>query len=215
MNHDELVEAITVGTFALEQTLPTGAADKLAGLLEDLHYWAQRINLTGIREIQAMVSGHILDSLSVRPYLQGQSILDVGTGAGFPGLPLAAAEPELKFELLDGSGKKIEFVQRNIATLDISNATAIKVRSEDYAPGYRFDTVIARAVTALPRFIKLAEHLLREDGALLAFKGKYPAEELADLPRDWEYEVTKLKVPGLESHARHLITLKRRSRGAA
>ena len=210
MNHDELVEAITSGTKAMTQALPEGGADKLATLLEDLAYWSQRFNLTGIREIPAMVSGHVLDSLSVRPYLQGVSVLDVGTGAGFPGLPLAIAEPGRNFELLDGNGKKIGFVQRNITELEINNATARKVRAEDYAPGNRFDTVIARAVAAIPQFIKLTSHLVKEDGVLLAFKGKYPAEELDKIPGNWEYTVIEIKVPGLESRARHLVSLTRR-----
>lgn len=215
MNHDELVDAITTGTIAMTQTLPEGGADKIATLLEDLAYWSQRFNLTGIRDIPAMVSGHVLDSLSVRPYLQGASVLDVGTGAGFPGLPLAIAEPEREFELLDGNGKKIGFVQRNITSLGIDNATAHKVRAEDYAPGNRFDTVIARALSAIPKFIKLTSHLLEEDGVLLALKGKYPAEELDKIPENWEYTVNELKVPGLESRARHLVSLTRRRDSAA
>jgi 16S rRNA (guanine527-N7)-methyltransferase len=215
VTHDELVEAITTGTVALKQSLPASAADKLGTLLEELARWGQRINLTAIRDLSAMVSGHVLDSLSVRPYLHGECILDVGTGAGFPGLPLSIAEPQRKFELLDSHGKKIGFVRHIIAALELDNATAVRSRVEDYAPGNRFDTVIARALTAIPRFIELSAHLLREDGVLLALKGKYPTEELDDLPDDWEYTVTELKVPGLESHARHLIALKRRHGGAA
>ena len=215
MNHDELVAAISNGTIAMTQALPEGGADKLAALLEDLEYWSQRFNLTGIREIPAMVSGHVLDSLSVRPYLHGASILDVGTGAGFPGLPLAIAEPERNFELLDGNGKKIGFVQRNIDSLGINNATARKVRAEDYAPGNRFDTVIARALAPMPKFVKLASHLVKEDGVLLALKGKHPTEELQKIPGNWEYTVSELKVPGLESRARHLVSLTRRQGSAA
>ena len=162
-----------------------------------------------------MVGGHVLDSLSVRPHLHGESILDVGTGAGFPGLPLSIAEPQRKFELLDSHGKKIGFVRHIIAALELDNTTAVKSRAQDYAPGNRFDTVIARALTAMPRFIELSAHLLRDDGVLLALKGKYPTEELDELPDDWEYKVTELKVPGLESHARHLISLKRRHGGIA
>ena len=208
MNHDELVASIIAGSKELDQALPTGTADKLATLLEELARWGQRVNLTAIRDLRSMVSGHVLDSLSVRPHLHGQYVLDVGTGAGFPGLPLAITAPERNFELLDSHGKKIGFVRHCITELELSNATAVKVRAEDYAPGKRFDTVIARALTALPRLIPLTGHLLREGGVLLALKGKYPAEELAGLPAEWEYEVTKLTVPGLESHARHLIVLR-------
>lgn len=210
MNHGELAAKITTGTAALDQVLPAGAADKLATLLEELARWGQRVNLTAIRNIRDMVSAHVLDSLSVRPYLLGQTVLDVGTGAGFPGLPLAIVEPERRFELLDSNGKKIAFVQHMVGKLGLHNVTAIKVRAEDYAPDKRFDTVIARALTAIPRFIEISGHSLREDGALLALKGKYPAKELDELPADWKYDVIKLRVPGMEQHSRHLFVLKRR-----
>jgi 16S rRNA (guanine527-N7)-methyltransferase len=207
VNHRELVAEISTGTVALQQALPAGAADQLATLLEELARWSQRVNLTAIRNLRDMVSAHVLDSLSVRPHLLGKSILDVGTGAGFPGLPLAIVEPERQFELLDSNGKKIGFVQHMISELGLHNATAVKVRAEDYAPDNRFDTVIARALTAIPRFIEISGHLLREDGVLLALKGKYPAAELDELPADWKYDVIELQVPGLEQHARHLLVL--------
>lgn len=207
MNRDELVAAIIAGAQELQQTLPAGAADKLAKLLQELARWGQRMNLTAIRSLPDMVSGHILDSLSVRPHLRGQTVLDVGTGAGFPGFPLAIVDPERQFELLDSNGKKIGFVRHIIGKLALSNVSATQSRAEDYAPGKRFDTVIARALTAIPRFIELSGHLMREDGVLLALKGKYPAKELDGLPDNWEYDVIELRVPGLEQHSRHLIVL--------
>jgi len=215
VNHDELVAAIVAGAQALHPPVPTGAADKLAKLLEDLAHWGRRINLTAIRNLPDMVSGHVLDSLSVLPHLHGQSVLDVGTGAGFPGLPLAIVNPGREFSLLDSNGKKIGFVQHVIGELGLTNVSAINARAEDYAPGKRFDTVIARALTAIPRFIELSGHLMREDGVLLALKGKYPATELDELPENWEYDVIELRVPGLEQHSRHLIVLKRRGTATA
>lgn len=208
MKHGAIVEAINTGTTALAQSLPTNAADQLATLLEELARWNQRINLTAIREIPDMIAGHIMDSLAVRSFLRGQSVIDVGTGAGFPGLPLAIAEPGRRFELLDGNGKKVGFVRHVIAELGLSNVTAVKARAENYAPDDGFDTVIARALTDIPRFIELSSHLLREGGVLLALKGKYPAKELDDLPELWEHDVVELSVPGLEMHSRHLIVLK-------
>jgi len=210
VNHGELAAKITTGTRALDQALPAGAADKLATLLEELARWGQRVNLTAIRSLRDMVAGHVLDSLSVRPYLLGQTVIDVGTGAGFPGLPLAIVEPERHFKLLDSNGKKIGFVQHMIGELGLNNVTAVKVRAEDYAPDKRFDTVIARALTAIPQLIEISGHLMREDGAMLALKGKYPAKELDDLHADWKYDVIELRVPGLEQHSRHLLVLKRR-----
>ena len=215
MHRGALVEALAVGTAELRQVLPADAADKLAILLEELARWGRRINLTAIRKIPDMVSGHILDSLSVRSHLRGYAILDVGTGAGFPGLPLAIAEPERQFVLLDSNGKKLGFVRHIIGKLGLDNVSAVKVRAEDYAPGRRFDTVTVRALATMPRLIELSGHLLGEKGILLALKGKHPARELDDLPRSWEYDVIELEIPGLEQRSRHLVVLKSREGAVA
>jgi len=209
-DNDQLIAAIEAGVTELRQSLPDGAVEKMAMLVSELERWNARLNLTAIREPEAMVSGHILDSLAVRPLLEGTRILDVGTGAGFPGLPLAIAEPDRKFALLDSNGKKISFVRHAIGELGLSNASAIKARAEDYAPDERFDTVIARALASIPRLLELAGHLVREDGVLLALKGKHPAAELEPVKElsGWKYVVTDVTVPGLESHARHVVCLR-------
>jgi len=211
VNHAEILAAIANGVTTLGQELPQGAADRLATLLEELARWGQRVNLTAVRDPQEAVTIHVLDSLSIRRALHGKRILDIGTGAGFPGLPLAIAEPARDFTLLDSSSKKIAFVQHMIGLLGLPNARAIRARAEDYAPGKGFDTVVARALAALPRLAELAGPLLAGDGVLLAQKGKYPAEELEELPPDWTCEVTEVTVPGLEAHARHLLILRRRA----
>jgi 16S rRNA (guanine527-N7)-methyltransferase len=196
---------------ALGQDLPAESIDKLTMLVAELTRWNKRINLTAIREPDAMVSGHILDSLAVRSLLEGRRVLDVGTGAGFPGLPLAIAEPQIEFELLDSNGRKISFVRHVIGELGLQNVVAKKARAEDYAPAERFDTVIARALASIPRLLELAGHLIREEGVLLALKGKHPAAELEAIEAlpGWKYVVTDLTVPGLESHARHVVCLRR------
>jgi len=206
-----LATEIAEGAAALGPELLAGQAERLARLLTELERWNRRINLTAVRDPADMVALHVLDSLAVRPYLRGPRVLDIGTGAGFPGLPLAVVEPDMQFTLLDSVGKKIRFVEHAILALNLTNARAVTARVEDYAPGSRFDTVIARALAAVPRLVDLAGHLVGEDGQLLAQKGKYPAEELEaiqSLP-GWEYSVTELRVPGLEAHERHLIQLQR------
>lgn len=164
------------------------------------------MNLTGIREPSAMITHHLLDSLVVRPLLVGTRILDVGTGAGFPGLPLAIAEPRRSFTLIDGNNKKIMFVQHVVALLHLDNVDAVRVRAEDFAPAQGFDTVLARAVGPLPWLIAVAGHLVGEDGVLIALKGRYPAAE--PMPENWRYSVEELDVPGLEPGSRHAVLLR-------
>ena len=179
-------------------------------LLDELERWNRKVNLTAIRDRAEMLTSHIEDSLSARPLLHGAEILDVGTGAGFPGLPLAIAEPARRFTLLDSNNKKIMFVQHAAGLLGLDNVEAVKARAEDYAPGQGFDTVIARAVATVPRLLELAGHHVREDGVFVALKGRHAAQELEGLPADWGAEVRPLSVPGLEEGSRHAVVLRRR-----
>jgi 16S rRNA (guanine527-N7)-methyltransferase len=206
-----VVNEIIAGGRALGAEVTTSQAEALAQFLSELERWNRRINLTAIRRIDDMVAGHVLDSLAVRPYLRGSRVLDIGTGAGLPGLPLAIVEPDVEFTLLDSNGKKISFVRHVIGELGLANIEAVKARAEDYQPDARFDTVIARALASIPRLVALASHLVGEDGRILALKGRHPAEELdaiESLP-EWDHSVATLSVPGLESHDRHVVTLYR------
>jgi 16S rRNA (guanine527-N7)-methyltransferase len=212
MTPNEIQPAIERGVAELDQSLPDGAAAKMARLLTELERWNARMNLTAVRDVREMVTRHVLDSLAVRPYVQGQRVIDIGTGAGFPGLPLAIAEPSLEVELLDRSGKKIAFVRHVIGELGLENASAVQGAAESYAPAERFDTVLCRALASIDRLVEMAGHLLVDDGVLLALKGQYPTDELrelADLSESWTYSVTALAVPGLARHSRHLVILKR------
>ena len=205
-----MIEPIQKALSELGQYLPEGSAEQFAILLEQLSRWNRRVNLTAIRDPNEMITSHLLDSLVVRPLLHGTRILDVGTGAGFPGLPLAISEPDRAFELVDGNNKKIMFVQHIVSLLGLGNVTATQARTEDYALEHRFDTVIARAVGPLARLVEIAGHHVGEDGVFVALKGRYPAEELEQLPERWEYVVEELDVPGLEHGSRHAVTMRPR-----
>lgn len=210
---EKLAQAIADGCGALGQIYDEGQLRQFVTLLSELERWSRRINLTAIRDSRDMVSGHLLDSLAVRGHLHGTSIIDIGTGAGFPGLPLAIAEPQREFVLLDSNDRKIGFVRHMIMQLGLRNATAVRSRAEGYAPGRTFDTVIARALAAIPRVIELGGHLTGKKGVLLALKGKYPADELEQaekLSDRWGWQVSEIGVPGLEQHARHVVRLKRK-----
>lgn len=196
---------------ALEQQYPAGTADKLATLLDELERWNRKVNLTAVRDRDEMITAHLLDSLVAAPLISGERILDVGTGPGFPGLPLAIVQPEREFTLLDSNNKKIMFVQHAALLLGLTNVTAVKARGEDYAPGHGFDTVIARALASLPKLVDIAGHHVGEDGVFVALKGRYPAAELEQLAAPWSHAVTELIVPGLEKGSRHAVLLRRQT----
>jgi 16S rRNA (guanine527-N7)-methyltransferase len=193
---------------------PGGAADEalvaaFARYLRLLAQWNENINLTGIRELADMVPLHILDSLTARPFLKGERIVDVGCGAGLPGIPLALTEPARHFTLVDGTLKKIRFVQQAIADLGLANAEALHVRIEDHKPVPLYDTVICRALSSLPDFVSRAGGVVAPVGQLLAMKGKLPADEIRALPKGWRVAaVTPVKIPGVDAE-RHIIQIVR------
>jgi 16S rRNA (guanine527-N7)-methyltransferase len=169
------------------------------------------VNLTSIVSWEGILTLHMLDSLTLVPHLgDARRILDVGTGGGFPGIPLAVACPEREFTLIDGTQKKIRFVSEGIAALDIRNAQALASRAENYTGEKGFDVVVARAVSSLAELVRDAGKLLAPRGRLLAMKGRAPDDELRELPRGWHAEATRLRVPGLDAE-RHLVTLSRRA----
>ncbi len=193
---------------SMKQKSSSESLEKLASLLLELEKWNKKYNLTAIRNIQDMVSTHIMDSLSARTFICGKSIIDVGTGAGFPGLPLAIVDPELDFMLIDSNRKKIGFIMHIINFLELKNVTIEKIRAENFFPDKGFDTVIARALSNVPNLISLTKHMLKDQGIIVALKGKQPIEELNKIPKSWQYNLSKVVVPGINDHERHIITLK-------
>jgi len=191
--------------FGLELT--DADAQRLIRLLDELDDWNQRMNLTAIRERSQQLTKHVLDSLSVQPFLSGSRVLDVGTGAGFPGLPLAIANPQRSFTLLDSTAKKLKFIEHVAQLLEIPNVTTVHTRAEDYEPDKRFDIIVSRAVGPVDRFVKWCGHLCVGGGRLLAMKGRYPTDELRSLPNGWKLaHVHRLVVPGLDEE-RHLVEI--------
>ena len=183
--------------------------------LDLLDEWNQRINLTAIRARPQQVTKHLLDSLSVRPWLKGARIADVGSGAGFPGIPLAIADPGLHFALIESVGKKCRFLEHVRDTLHLPNVEVVQCRAEAYRPAVRFDTVLARAVGPTADVVRFAAPLVAAGGRLLAMKGRDPADELVRKLSGWKVvAVHKLHVPGLEEE-RHLVELCRSHESAA
>jgi len=183
--------------------------DAFASFIRLLAKWNQAWNLTSIRDPLDMVPLHILDSLTARPFLEGQRILDVGCGAGLPGIPLALTEATRQFTLVDATLKKITFVRQAIAELKLRNAQAEHTRIEDYHPVAPFDTVICRAFASLPDFIRDAGRLVAPGGQLLAMKGRLPADELAELPAGWAaVAATPVRIPGVAAE-RHIVQIAR------
>jgi 16S rRNA (guanine527-N7)-methyltransferase len=187
---------------------PADAA-RLGILVAELERWNRRYNLTAITAPADMVTHHLLDSLAVHGDLHGTRIADVGTGAGFPGLPLAVVNPQRQFTLIDATAKKIRFVEHAAALLDLGNVTAVHARAESYPAAAPFDTLVARALAPLPQMLNTVARLCGPETHVLAMKGKWPERELADLPGGWRVVSSReLHVPGLDA-ARCLIVLQR------
>jgi len=174
-----------------------------------LERWNRAYNLTAIRDRPRMVTHHLLDSISVSAHLRGQRFLDVGTGAGLPGIPLAILNRDKEFVLLDSNGKKTRFLEQVCAHLDLSNVRVIQQRAEQLLDQRGFDMVLSRAFASLTAMLDCTDHLLSPGGQWLAMKGVYPAEELNNLPSGVILQaVHSVAVPGLDAE-RHLVVMRR------
>jgi len=199
-----LAEELQHGIAQLGLALDADAQGKLLDYLALLHKWNKVYNLTAIRDPQQMVSNHLLDSLAVMPHLWAGRWLDVGSGAGLPGLVLAVAQPDWQFTLLDSNGKKTSFVQQAVIELGLQNVSVHCARVEEWQPVERFDGIISRAFSELGEFLRSTRHLVAQQGRWVAMKG-VPQQELAGVPDGCRVErIIPLQVPGLHA-ARSLV----------
>jgi 16S rRNA (guanine527-N7)-methyltransferase len=200
---------LAAGARALGIALDDLALDRLLLLLDELARWNRAYNLTAIVDRPRMITHHLLDSLSIHADIHGQRVADAGTGAGFPGVPLALCQPHRHFTLVDSNQKKIRFVSHVARALELSNVEAVHARIEQVTPQVPFDTVVARAFAALPELLEQVAPICSASTRVLAMKGKRPDGEIAAVVRPWRVcEVREVDVPGL-SEARSLVVLQR------
>jgi 16S rRNA (guanine527-N7)-methyltransferase len=199
---------LQAGAQALGLVLAPGAGERLLRYVALLLQWNRAYNLTAVREPRSIVARHILDSLSILPWVRGPRLLDVGTGPGLPGIPLAVADPSLSVTLLDSNGKKVRFCRQCVMELALPNVEVAQSRVESYHPSQGFDSVTTRAFADLAEVVRLCLPLVGSGGRVLAMKGVGPTVE-ADALRAAGLEVTvhPLRVPGLDEE-RHLVEVR-------
>jgi len=181
--------------------------DQLVGYVAMLDKWNKAYNLTSVRDPYEMLVKHIMDSIVVSPHLEGERFIDVGTGPGLPGIPLAIMNPDKQFTLLDSLGKRIRFIRQVIHELKINNVTPVQSRVEEFQPEIGFDAVLSRAFASMSDMVSWCHHLPASHGHFLALKGQFNQQEVTELP-EWcsVTEVKSLQVPELEGE-RHLVIL--------
>ena len=194
-----LLEQLQAMLAETELTLPIEQQSKLIQLVELLAKWNKAYNLTSVRDPQQMLVKHIMDSIVVSPYLQGKRLIDVGTGPGLPGLPLAILNPDKQFVLLDSLGKRLRFIRQAVLELGLKNVEFVQSRVEEFQPEEKFDVVLSRAFASLEDMLFWCKHLPNETGHFLALKGQFPEQEIKALDDKFKFvESITLKVPNLE-----------------
>ena len=202
-------ERLWRGLAALDLELPPEAQRRLLDYVTLLAKWNRTYNLTAVRDETAMVGQHLLDSLAILPHLSGDSVADVGSGGGLPGIPLAIARPAWRVVLVESNQKKAAFLEQARIELGLANVAVVRERVESWQPAQRFDIVVSRAFSDLAEFVRLSAHLLAPGGCIAAMKGVYPYEEIAQLPAEFALvDVIALAVPDVEG-ARHLVLIRK------
>jgi 16S rRNA (guanine527-N7)-methyltransferase len=202
-------EQLAQGLAAMGLDLTADRQEKLLAYVALLYKWNRTYSLTALREQDKAVSHHLLDSLAILPLVPPGSLLDVGSGGGTPGIPLAIARPDLQVTLLDSNSKKAAFLQQAVIELGLTNVSVHGGRVEQYHPAIGFAAITSRAFAELADFVTLPRHLLAPKGVWLAMKGVMPREEIASLPGDVCLEaVHALQVPGIDGE-RHLVAMRR------
>jgi len=207
---DELKTLLSRGAEALGIETTKTQEDSLALFLNNVLSENKKFNLTGIKDPKEATIKHLLDSLSLANNIEGNTIMDVGSGAGFPGIPLAIIQPKNKFILVESKKKKAQFILEASQALALDNVLVIGKRSEEVGPNHSADAIVSRALGSLNYFIEKTKHLLAKNGNLYAMKGKNPEEEINSLIKGWAVaQIKKIDVPYLDAE-RHIITITRK-----
>ncbi len=206
----ELAQQLKVALAETDLSVTELQQQQLVGYVQLMHKWNKAYNLTSVRNPAEMLVKHILDSIVVAPYLQGTRFIDVGTGPGLPGIPLAIMLPDKHFYLLDSLGKRVRFMRQAGHELGLKNITPIQSRVEEFQPPEKLDAVLSRAFASIKDMLHWCQHLVDSSGAFLALKGVYPEQEIAEIAADFHVnDVVKLAVPGLQGD-RHLVHISKR-----
>ncbi|WP_205622172.1 16S rRNA (guanine(527)-N(7))-methyltransferase RsmG [Aestuariibacter salexigens] len=203
----ELSDSLTALLGKAGLSVNNAQKQQLVEFVQLIDKWNKAYNLTSVRDPLQMLSKHIVDSVVVSPYLHGNKFIDVGTGPGLPGIPLAILNPEKHFVLLDSLGKRVRFMRQVAHTLKLTNIEPVQSRVEQYTPEFGFDGVLSRAFASLKDMLHWCQHLVDSEGRFLALKGQFPDAEIAEIPPGFHVEKShELTVPGQEGE-RHLIVI--------
>ena len=204
-----LLSQLHAGLRALDEDPGSHPCSSYLEYIDLLAKWNQAYNLSGIKPIEQMLTHHVLDSLSILPYVHGGSGLDVGSGAGLPGFILALARRDMHWVLLDSNEKKIRFLNQALLEFAPKNVEVVRVRVEDYQPEHRFSTITCRALMSASKFCRVTDDLLEHSGRIMMMKGAAVEEDNKQIDKErYTSQIQSISVPGLEA-SRHLLIIER------